>query len=99
MDTSLHIPWSNEALEKLLRSVINTGEATKVDFKSALSMTSGGEKAELVKDIQAFANSFDHAYGNHGFIILGAKPGALTYTSFSQDADKTQATVDQIVRD
>ena len=99
MDTALHIPWSNEELENLLRRVVNTSETTKVDFKSAFAIGTAAEKAELVKDIQSFANSFDPAYYNHGFIILGAKQGALTFTKFDQNADKMQATMDQIVRE
>lgn len=52
MEDELHIPWTNQALEKLAREIISTGEATKVDFKSSLSLGTAGEKAELVKDIQ-----------------------------------------------
>jgi hypothetical protein len=99
MEDELHIPWTNETLEKLVLEIIKTGEASKVDFKSSLTLGTAGEKAELSKDIQAFANSYDQPYRNHGFIIIGAAPGKLLYSSFSQNVDQMQATIDQIVRE
>lgn len=100
MDTTvLHIPWTNEALEKLVLDIINTGETAKLDFKSVWDISTKEQKAELARDIQAMANSYDPVYRNHGFLILGAKPGQLLCTTFAENADKMQATVDQILRE
>lgn len=99
MDTTLHIPWTNEVLEELVLKMVKMGETTKLDFKSVWDISSGGQKAEFARDIQAMANSVDTAYRNHGFLILGAKPGELLHTAFSEDADKMQATVDQVLRE
>lgn len=97
--TALHIPWTNEALEKLVLDIINTGETTKLDFKGGWDISSREQKAELARDIQAMANSYDPAYRNHGFLILGAKAGQLLYAKFAEDSDKMQATVDQVLRE
>jgi schlafen family protein len=99
VDTTLHIPWTNEALQALLLEVVKTGESTKVDFKRTCELSTAAQKAELARDIQAMANWMDHAYQNYGFLVLGAKAGELTFTSFVQDVDSMQATIDQIVRE
>lgn len=99
MDTTLHLPWTNEVLEELVLKTVKMGETTKLDFKSIWSLGSPGERAEFAKDVQAMANSMDPSYRNHGFLILGAKPGELVYSAFAENADKMQSTVDQVLRE
>jgi hypothetical protein len=98
MDSDLHLPWDNVALEALLSKVIGTGETTKVDFKQQLNISTAEHHAELLKDISAFSNSYDHAYQNHGFIIFGVSGNKLTYTSLLYSGDAIQAQVDDLVK-
>jgi predicted HTH transcriptional regulator len=98
MDTDLHLPWDNDALEALLLKIIQTGETTKVDFKRQLNITSSEHHAELLKDISAMANTYDHSYRNHGLIILGVTGNQVTHTAFAQDADGLQARIDELIK-
>ena len=97
MTTELHLPWDNNALENLLLQIMKTGEAAKIDFKRQLNITSSDHHAELLKDISALANSYDHHYQNHGFIILGVTENTLTYTKFDETTDRLQAKIDDLL--
>jgi hypothetical protein len=94
----LHIPWTNDALEELLRQIINTGETTKVDFKSLIDLTDTPQQGEVLKDISAMANSYDYSYKNHGFIILGITQNAISGAHFKQTADGLQASIDDLIK-
>ena len=97
-DEELHLPWDNDTLEKLLLKVVQTGETTKVDFKQTLNLDTAEQKAELLKDISALANSYDQAYYNYGFIIIGVKQNKLIGTSFTQEVDHLQSQIDELVK-
>lgn len=73
MDSDLHLPWDRESLEALLRKVLQTGETGKVDLKRSFEIVDGAHQAELLKDLSAIANTYDHHYFNHGFIIFGLR--------------------------
>jgi len=98
MDEELHLPWDNNALESLLLKIIQTGETTKVDFKVELNLDTADQRAELLKDISAFANTYDDAYRNHGFILIGIKNNQIIGTSFPQEVDALQASLDQLIK-
>jgi predicted HTH transcriptional regulator len=98
MDSELHLPWLNEALENLALKMIQTGEANKVDFKRQLNIGTPAYDAELLKDISALANTYDHSYDNHGFIIIGVADKQLSYATFAQNEDALQARIDQLIR-
>jgi predicted HTH transcriptional regulator len=98
VDTELHLPWRNEALQALMLEIIQRGEATKADFKSQLNIATSEHHAELLKDISALANTYDYPYRNHGFIILGVAGNKLTYTKFEQTPDALQATIDDLIK-
>jgi predicted HTH transcriptional regulator len=97
MNDDLHLPWDRDSLEALLRKVVSTGETTKVDLKGILDLSTVQQQAELLKDVAAFANTYSHHYRNHGFIILGATQGQLSYSAFGNDEDHLQATIDDLV--
>jgi hypothetical protein len=92
------LPWSLAELQALAERLVEHGEAPKVDLKTSLDLSDIPAKAELLKDISAVANTFHHANSNHGFLVLGAQTGGLTYTSFDQSADHLQATIDELVK-
>ena len=98
MINELHLPWTNDKLEELLRQIIKTGETTKVDFKAMLDLTSMQGQAEMLKDVSAIANTYDYPYKNHGFIIIGVSSNKITYNEFKQNADALQASIDDLVR-
>lgn len=95
------LPWDNTKLEQLLRELIAHGtEAIKIDFKSELEIASDEQRAEVLKDITAIANSYDDSYGDHGFIIYGVKTsGIVGVSSTEKDADKLKNTIDQLLRE
>src|SRR5216683_8450280 len=88
------LPWSSAELEKLLRELIAHGtEAAKVDFKAEIEIGTPEQKAELLKDITAIANTYDESYGDHGFLIYGVKAKVITgVTATETDTDKLQNT-------
>lgn len=98
MDTELHLPWSNAALEQMLLKVVQLGETTKLDFKRQLNIDTAEHHGELLKDISAIANTYDYPYKNHGFIVLGVEGNTLKFTAFTQNSDALQARVDQLVK-
>jgi len=97
MDEELHLPWDRNSLEILLRKVISTGETSKVDLKSTFDFSDVQHQAELLKDISAIANTYCPHYRNHGFIIFGAAKCNISYTTFSDNEDHLQASIDDLV--
>lgn len=95
---SFHLPWTNEALQDLLREIVTLGETTKVDFKRQFDLQNAEQQTELMKDIAALANTYDYSYKNHGFLVLGVNAGKLIHCEFRQDADALQATIDELVK-
>ncbi|WP_374950251.1 helix-turn-helix domain-containing protein [Mucilaginibacter sp.] len=95
--TDLHLPWDDKELQGLLESIIPLGETTKVDFKRQLDLTPSAQ-AELLKDVIAFANTLSYDYKNYGFIVVGVDAGKLCYTSFEQNIDSLQATIDEVIK-
>src|SRR5258708_33063354 len=68
------LPWANNALETLLLDLIAHGtEAAKIDFKAEIEANTPEQKAELLKDISAIANTYDENYEDHGFLVYGVK--------------------------
>ena len=98
MEETLHIPWDRNALEALLRKVIDIGEATKVDLKSSFEITDAQQQGELLKDISAMANTYSHHYKNYGFIIFGVTQSDIIHTTFSNNEDHLQASIDDLIR-
>lgn len=99
-DTQQILPWNNGELEKLLRELIAHGtEAAKFDFKAEIETGTHEQKAELLKDITAIANTYDESYNDHGFLVYGVKAKVLTgITSTEMDTDKLQNTIEQILK-
>ncbi|NNM83936.1 ATP-binding protein [Candidatus Parcubacteria bacterium] len=95
------LPWNNEDLKKVLLELIAHGaEAAKVDFKAELELVSLEQKAELLKDVTAMANSYDDSNGDYGFIIYGVRAGKITGISTTEiDTDKLQNTIDQLLKE
>lgn len=98
MDEELHLPWDRLALEELLIKVVSTGETTKVDLKRIFDLAGVQQQGEFLKDISAIANTYNHNYRNHGFIIFGAESNKITYTSFSDSVDHLQANIDDLIK-
>ncbi len=94
------LPWENGELETLLQGLIAHGsEVAKVDFKTEIAINTPEQKADLLKDIIAIANTYDDNYDDHGFIIYGVK--AKTITGISQtevDVDKFQNNIEQLLK-
>ncbi|HVX90934.1 MAG TPA: ATP-binding protein [Candidatus Paceibacterota bacterium] len=94
------LPWNNGELEKLLRGLIAHGtETAKVDFKAEVETGTPEQKAELLKDITAVANTYDEANGDHGFLIYGVKAKAIVGVATTEtDTDKFQNTIEQLLK-
>jgi len=98
MDNEMHLPWDRPSLEALIRKVISTGEASKIDLKSNFELSEAQQQGEFLKDISAIANTYNHYYRNHGFIIFGARQNNMTYCNFSNNEDHLQATIDDLIK-
>jgi len=100
MKEKLHLPWDNNNLKNLLHKIINIGETAKVDFKQELNIDTSRDKAELLKDISAIANTHDPDYYNHGFILIGVKPNKIIGSSFLEGVkvDNLQGRIDELVK-
>lgn len=94
----LHLPWDRQSLETLIRKILTTGETSKVDFKGAFALVDAQQQGELLKDISAIANTYDHNYRNHGFLIFGVQQNAITGCSFPDNEDHIQASIDDLVK-
>lgn len=94
------LPWNNGELETLLNGVISHGtEVAKIDFKTEIETATNEQKADLLKDIIAIANTFDNSYEDHGFIIYGVKAKTITgITTTESDTDKFQNHIEQILK-
>jgi Putative DNA-binding domain len=98
MKEELHLPWQNDELRELLLDVIKTGETAKVDFKLEFNLGTAEQQGELLKDISAFANTYDPSYRNHGFIIFGVEINQLKGCRFDDNADALQARIDDLIK-
>ena len=94
------LPWTNGEIEALLIEVILHGtEVAKIDFKTEIETSTNEQKAELLKDIIAIANTFDDSYEDHGFIIYGVKAKTITgITQTESDTDKFQNHIEQLLK-
>jgi hypothetical protein len=94
------LPWNNGELETLLKGIISHGtEIAKVDFKTEVQTGTNEQKADLLKDIIAIANTYDTNYNDHGFIIYGVKAKAVTgITQTEPDTDKFQNHIEQLLK-
>jgi hypothetical protein len=69
-------------------------------FKAELELSTVDQKAELLKDITAMANTYDDGNGDYGFIIYGVSTGKVKGISVTEtDNDKLQNTVDQLLKE
>lgn len=94
------LPWTNGELETLLKGVIAHGtEMAKIDFKTEIETATNEQKADLLKDVIAIANTYDNNYEDHGFIIYGVKTkGIIGITHTEQDTDKFQNHIEQLLK-
>lgn len=94
------LPWENSELETLLQGVIAHGsEVAKIDFKTEIAAGTPEQKADLLKDIIAIANTYDDNYADHGFIIYGVKAKAVIGISQTEtDTDKFQNHIEQLLK-
>lgn len=99
IDGILHIPWSREELEELIKKIIPTNETNKVEFKRDYDLGNIEHKGEFLKDLSAIANTFDYDYKNHGFIVFGVSQNTITFCTFPNNEDHIQATIDTLVKE
>jgi hypothetical protein len=94
------LPWNNKELEILLLGLIDHGtEVSKIDFKAEIETSTQEQKAELLKDITAIANTYDDNFNDYGFIIYGVKAKVLTgVTQTETDTDRFQNNIEQILK-
>lgn len=94
------LPWTNGELETLLKGIISHGaEVSKIDFKSEIETATNEQKADLLKDIIAIANTYDSNYEDYGFIIYGVKAKTIIgITQTEPDTDKFQAHIEQLLK-
>ena len=94
------LPWTNSDLETLLQGAISHGsEGAKIDFKSEIETTTNEQKADLLKDIIAMANTYDDSYEDHGFIIFGVRTKAIVGIATTEsDTDKFQSHIEQLLK-
>jgi hypothetical protein len=95
------LPWSLRDLESMLRELIALGsEIPKADFKTEIELGNAEKNAELLKDITAIANTYDDHYADHGFLIYGAKPKAITGAKCTEtNTDTLQGNIEQLLRE
>jgi ATP-dependent DNA helicase RecG len=98
MDETLTLLSKQEIKNICAQLVIEGLEYSKVDFKSSISLNTEHEKADLLKDIAAMANTFDTRNHNHGLIVFGAKCGSFCYLQHEIDEDKFQASLDELLK-
>jgi len=96
----LHLPWDNDTIKNILQKIIKIGETSKVDFKQDLNIETQRDKAELLKDISAIANTYDPNYDNYGFILIGVRQNEIIGSSFLEKftVDNLQSIVDDLVK-
>lgn len=91
----LHLPWNIEELKALIKKIIPLWETTKIDLKSAFDISSEQQKAELIKDVSAIANTFSTEYRNYWFIIFTNNSWSF---SFPDTQDHLQAGIDTLIK-
>ena len=77
---------------ELLRSLLEGGETSSVDFKRELHLDRDREKAEFVRDILGLANT--HLSGRR-FLVIGIDDNGIEYAS--ADATITSSRIEQIL--
>jgi hypothetical protein len=94
------LPWDSCELEALLKDLVAHGtEAAKVDFKLEIEAKTPEQKADLLKDISAIANTYEKSCGDHGFLIFGVKGREILGSSQTEaDSDKLQNHIEQLLR-
>ncbi len=95
------LPWNDQELERILRDLIALGtELPKADFKAELEHGTWDQKAELLKDISAIANTFDDEhYEDYGFLIYGVSGKAINgVATTATDTDNLQNTLEQLLK-
>jgi Putative DNA-binding domain len=98
--TEKMMPWTNSALELLLREVIEHGiEGTKIDSKLEIEASSPDQKADLLTDITAMANSYTLVHHDHGFLIYGVRGKEIIgITKTQTDHNKLQNDIEQLLK-
>lgn len=94
------LPWSSAELEAILLDLIAHGtEAPKADFKTDIEAKTPEQKAELLKDIVAIANTYDSNFDDHGFLIYGTQGKVVAgITTTIADPDKLQNHIEQLLK-
>lgn len=94
------LPWNNDELRDLLKEVIRHGtELAKIDFKLEIESSTQEQKAELLKDIVAIANTYDENCEDYGFIVYGAKAKEIVGIEQTEaNSDKFQNHVEQLLK-
>ncbi len=87
----------------LLEQIRRKSELPKLDFKRELQWSSRRERLNVLKDLNAIANTFEREFNDWGFIIFGMerRDGAVTreVAAFKElGADKLEAQVGQMVQ-
>lgn len=94
------LPWDSPDLEALLRDFVAHGtEAAKVDRKLDIETGTPDQKAELLKDVSAIANTYDEVFKDHGFLIYGVQGKVIIgITSTESNTDKFQNHIEQLLK-
>lgn len=94
------LPWNSTELQTLLEGLVAHGtETAKVDFKTEIETGTPEQKADLLKDVIAIANTYDESYGDHGFLVYGVKAKVITgVTATETDTDKFQNHIEQLLK-
>jgi hypothetical protein len=94
------LPWSNADLEILLRDLIDHGvETPKADCKAEIDTSNNEGKADLLKDINAIANTYGSEYSDYGFLIYGVTRKEIAGVKATQtDTDQLQRHIEQLLK-
>lgn len=98
VDDEMHLPWERTSLEALMRKVLSTGETNKVDLKGAFGIVDAQQQGEFLKDVAAIANTYNHNYRNHGFLVFGVQQNAIAGCTFADNEDHLQASIDDLIK-
>lgn len=96
------LPWLTDELKELLRNFVALGtETSKADCKLELTLDTADKKADFLTDVTSVANSFDDTnFGDHGFLIYGARAGTIVGAPTSTPAaDKLQNQAEQLLKE
>lgn len=75
-----------------LKSLLESDEGPKLDFKQTISLETDGEKKELIKDVIAIANS----RGGRGYIIFGVEDKTKRIVGIN-DENITEEKIQQVI--